>query len=293
MGALGIIFPSILNAGEVMHNLPRISIVTPSYNQAQFLERTINSVFDQNYPNLEYIIMDGGSTDGSVEIIEKYAEKLTSWESQPDKGQSEAVAKGISRSTGDILAYLNSDDLLLPGALACIASLLDPGQAQWAVGWQKIIDDRDRVIARRPLFPFTVSDIWYNNYLVPQECTFFTRSMYQRIGGFDASYHYAMDMHAWMRMASLSQPIRIEQYVGCFRVHSAQKTTRMDKYFAEADRARSELLSWRVENGFSPSPPHPFLSGTSHRLIKAGYYLVKGGPRLLKEIWDFQRKYRR
>jgi glycosyltransferase involved in cell wall biosynthesis len=271
---------------------PKISIITPSYNQAEFLERTLRSVLDQGYPNLEYFVIDGGSKDGSLEIIKKYEEMLTGWVSEPDGGQTDAILKGMSKTSGEILAYLNSDDVLLPGALHHIAASLDIQQAQWVVGQQKIIDEHDVVIARRPIYPFTISDIWHNSYLVPQECTFFTRKMYEAVGGFDSSYHYAMDMHAWLRMASLCKPIRIPEYVGCFRVHSAQKTTRMDKYFEEVDRARSELTGWRDAHGMSPEPALPVFRGVLHRVAKAAYYLLNGGPSVLREIWAFQKKYR-
>src|ERR1039458_3148368 len=105
-----------------MLNLPRITIVTPSYNQSQFLEDTIRSVLTQNYPNVEYFVIDGGSTDGSVEIIKKYERWLTHWESVPDKGQADAILKGFARSTGDIVGWLNSDDLYLPGCLESVGT---------------------------------------------------------------------------------------------------------------------------------------------------------------------------
>jgi glycosyltransferase involved in cell wall biosynthesis len=124
---------------------PRISIITPSFNQAQFLERTICSVLDQQYPNLEYFVMDGGSTDGSVEIIRKYEKHLTSWISEKDAGQTDAINKGLSRCTGDIVAYINSDDVYLPNTLHHIAKLMSgPNAANWVIGQCRQIDENDK-----------------------------------------------------------------------------------------------------------------------------------------------------
>lgn len=112
---------------------PKISVITPSYNQAQFVEATLQSVLDQNYPNLEYIVIDGGSTDGSAEIIERYADQLTYWVSEKDSGQSQAINKGLRRATGDILCWLNSDDTFLPGTLAFVAEQLADGSGTSAI----------------------------------------------------------------------------------------------------------------------------------------------------------------
>lgn len=275
-----------------MSALPKISIVTPSYNQGKFIARTIESVLFQDYPNLEYIVMDGGSTDDSAEIIQSYGDRLTYWCSEPDDGQTDAIVKGMSRATGDILGYLNSDDVLLPNALLAVAETLNTNEEEWAIGQQQIIDENDNLLALRPVYPFSLSDLWHNQYLVPQECTFFTRRLYDRVGGFQSTYRYAMDMHAWLRMCSVCPPKMIAGYVGCFRVHSEQKSSRMDKYFEEAETARTDVEKWRIENQMQPHPGKPPLRGPLFRAAKACFYLRRGGPKMLRDIWSFQRNYR-
>ena len=148
------------------------------------------------------------------------------------------------------------------------------------------------VCALRPVYPFSLADLWHNQYLVPQECTFFTRQLYDRVGGFQATYKYAMDMHAWLRMCSVCPPKMIPGYVGCFRVHSEQKSSRMDKYFEEAETARTDVENWRIANQMQPHPRKPPLRGPLFRAAKACFYLRRGGPKMLRDIWNFQRNYR-
>lgn len=275
-----------------MSNSAKISIVTPSYNQGRFLERTIQSVLSQNYINIEYILIDGGSTDGSVDIIKKYSQSLAYWQSGPDQGQTDAIIKGMSMATGDILGYLNSDDVLLPGALEAMGETLDSDQEQWAIGWSRIIDDNDNELCSRPVYPFSLSELWHNEYLIPQECTYFTRRLYEKVGGFDASFHYAMDMHAWLKMCSLARPLLIPQYIGCYRVHESQKTSRMDRYFHEVKKAKLDVENWRIANSMPPKPGKPFLRGPAFKAAKACYYLTKGGTEMLHAIRRFQKNYR-
>src|SRR5881409_3781716 len=142
-------------ADQTSSSPPSISIVTPSYNQATFLEETIRSVLLQGYPNLEYIVMDGGSTDGSVEIIRKYEKHLTYWTSQKDAGASDAIRKGFERATGSILAYLNSDDLYLPGAVHHLINRFKTAGADVVYGNTYWIDDRSRILAERRQTPFS------------------------------------------------------------------------------------------------------------------------------------------
>jgi len=183
--------------------LPRISVVTPSYHQALFLEQTIRSVLVQGYPNLEYIIIDGGSTDGSVEIIRKYEPWLTYWESQPDKGQSHAINKGWQHATGSILAWLNSDDLYLPGTLFELAELWNENDQYGFISGVTERIDQDG----NPTGKLFGSELDIKNSLissrnpVAQQSTFINRRALEDVGYLDESLHMSMDWDLWIRIA--------------------------------------------------------------------------------------------
>lgn len=208
-----------------MERSPRISIVTPSYNQAQFLERTIISVLNQGYPNLEYIIIDGGSTDGSLEIIKKYERYLAYWVSEPDKGQSDALNRGFARSTGEILAWLNSDDMYLPEALFKVADMFrkHPSAALVYGDYIKVdADDRCVALRRQPSFDY---QICLHSYTIAmQPASFFDRKAFFEVGGLDPSLHYTMDYDLILRLARYGEVLHIGEYVAAFRFHSACKT---------------------------------------------------------------------
>jgi glycosyltransferase involved in cell wall biosynthesis len=184
--------------------LPRISVVTPSFNQGGYLERTIRSVLDQNYANLEYIIIDGGSGDESVEIIKKYHDRLAYWVSEPDAGQSNAINKGFARATGTILAWLNSDDCYLPGTLETIseAALTHP-EAGAFVGAGDLVDPMGQLICRkRPSRDITLETLyeWMRGADFNQPSCFFRDTAWRAVGPLDESIHIAFDVDLWMRM---------------------------------------------------------------------------------------------
>ncbi|MBN1878413.1 MAG: glycosyltransferase [Anaerolineae bacterium] len=190
---------------------PRISIVTPSYNQDQFIEETIRSVLLQGYPNLEYIIMDGGSTDGSVEIIPKYEPWLAYWVSKPDDGQSAAIGEGFSHTTGDILAWMNSDDCYLPRAFARAARFFSAHRrAVFGSGDVNGVDVEGnflhRVYAIRPCPFITANTGWH---LLPQPGSFWRRGVYEQVGGMDASLRFCMDMDLFIRINKAGLSLRI------------------------------------------------------------------------------------
>jgi glycosyltransferase involved in cell wall biosynthesis len=221
--------------------LPSISIVTPSYNQGQYLEETMCSVLDQKYPNLQYIVVDGGSTDNSVEIIKKYEKHLSFWVSEKDRGQTDAINKGIRRCTGDIFGYINSDDLLLPRSLHAVAESWNRGY-RWIVGWCKYME------LGGGDWPYMVRTIqrkadWFIDNPIPQQSSFFDRKYFDQLGLFREDLHYCFDYEYWMRMHFKGQlrPEIIRQCLSAFRLHDASKTVSVwDKFEKEFDIIHAE-----------------------------------------------------
>ena len=207
-------------------NYPRISIVTPSYNQAQFLERTILSVLNQNYPNLEYIIIDGGSTDGSVEIIKKYEKYLNYWVSEKDNGQADAIDKGFKKTSGEILAWLNSDDTYLPETFCkIIKNFKQNPKADLIFGNIYFIEKNDLVIGELRLTKLSLSNFLFEDISLAQPATFWTRSSYYKIGGINTRYHFCMDFEFFTRIAKSGQLTYIREYLASFRIHKNSKTS--------------------------------------------------------------------
>lgn len=232
---------------------PRISIVTPSFKQAHLIERTIRSVLDQGYPNLEYIIQDGGSPDGTREILERYSDRLHHWESVRDNGQTDAINRGFKHASGEIMAYLNSDDLLLPGTLNCIARYFEEHPEVGAVyGHRVLIDDQDREIGRWILPSHDDRVLSWADY-IPQETLFWRRSAWDKVGGkFDESFHFAMDWDFLLRLRDAGVKfVRLPRFLGAFRVHEAQKTSAVisDVGMQEMTRLRLRTLGYVPEAG--------------------------------------------
>ena len=207
---------------------PRISIVTPSFNQAAYLEETIRSVLLQGYPNLEYIVMDGGSTDGSIDIIKKYAPWLANWVSEPDKGQSDAINKGWARANGHLLAWLNSDDYYTPGALFQAAQAFnDAGpQAGLAYGMAHWLEEPNKQITRQVGRPFDLEEILTQaRSAVAQPSAFARATVVQKIGGPVQDLHYSMDWDLWNRIAMCSQVVFVPRVWSCMRFWPGAKTS--------------------------------------------------------------------
>lgn len=217
--------------------ITRVSIVTPSFNQARYLETTIQSVLSQDYPNIEYILMDGGSTDGSVEIIKRFADRLTYWVSEPDRGQTDAINKGFARATGEILAWLNSDDVYRPNAISEAVDFMQTYPDIGLVyGDADYIDENGEVIGWFPATETNYKRLRRGYVHIPQQSAFFRSSIWRMVGPLDPSFYFAMDYDLWVRIASIS-PIRYHpRKWAAFRLHGDAKS------LASADRCWPEMI---------------------------------------------------
>jgi len=220
----------------------KISIVTPSYNQGQFIEETIRSVLLQSYPNLEYFIMDGGSTDESVEIIRKYEPWLTYWVSEPDKGQSNALNKGFKLASGDIVGWVNSDDIYLPGALFNVATEFPNDNDIVAVSgiWVNLKTMRPKISNSSWNSIVTLESLICANPIM-QPSTFVRRRMFDRVGYLREDLHFIMDYEFWIRVAMRSQILRIEKELSAVRWHPKSKSSSLSHLWL--DETRTLLLA--------------------------------------------------
>ena len=234
-------FPAKMPDGR---SWPKISIVTPSYNQGQYLEETIRSVILQNYPNLEYLIMDGGSTDNSLEIISKYKKYLVHWQSGKDEGQADAIAQGFNRATGDILSWLNSDDILLPDALMHIAVTFVKSPSIGAVFGNTLVIDEHSNEVNRYFWPAKIFKYhWSLGQSIGQESCFFSRDIYNRVGGINRNRFFIMDYDLFFRMWETTKFKKIRKFIGGYRIHEEAKNSKF------RDVWRKELLEAKEKYG--------------------------------------------
>lgn len=204
----------------------RITVITPSYNQGEFLAETMQSVLDQGYVGLEYLVVDGGSTDKSVELIRREADRLAWWVSEKDGGQADAVNKGLQRATGDIVGWLNSDDTYCPGALAAVAEFFrQHPECDAVVGDLEIIDAQGRQLDVKKAVPFSLRQNLYSGCAVPQPATFFTRRALERAGQLDVTLRYQLDYEFFLRMQAKGVRFGIlRRPLARFRLHGQSKT---------------------------------------------------------------------
>jgi glycosyltransferase involved in cell wall biosynthesis len=241
-------------------DIPLVSIVTPSFNQAQFLERTIQSVLAQDYPRIEYIVVDGGSTDGSLEIIKKYQSRIAWWVSEQDKGQTDAINKGFNRANGEILAWINSDDSYHPGAVtAAVKYLLENPDVAMVYADCDFIDENDSVIGKFNAAQTDLRRLRTGYVHIPQQTMFFRAKYWKQLGPLDPSFYFAMDYDLWTRLAAHA-PLKYlpGKTWANFRIHTTSKTNVADQ------RGWQEMLRVHYRDGGSFFSP-----------IVAKYYLRK------------------
>lgn len=222
---------------------PRITIVTPSFNQATFIERTICSVLDQSYPNLEYIIIDGGSTDGSVEVIRRYEKHLAFWVSEQDRGQSHAINKGLKLATGDWVAWQNSDDIFYPGAFESLANAARKNvHSNLIIGNMNLIDEQDDVINDLKYVTPTYHSLLAEGMVLANQAAFWRRSIHEKIGYLKEDLHYGLDFEWFLRVLKHGRATHINKTWGGLRIHSETKTSQFQVLF---DNEFAKILEGR------------------------------------------------
>jgi glycosyltransferase involved in cell wall biosynthesis len=245
---------------------PLVSIITPSFNQSRYIEATIRSVLQQDYPSIEYIIVDGGSDDGSVDIIKRHADKLAWWVSEQDRGQTDALNKGFSHAKGEILAWINSDDTYEPGALTrAVQYLVEHPETGMVYADTNFIDETGRVIGRFPAAQTDYRRLQQGYVHIPQQATFFRASLWKQVAPLDPDFYFAMDYDLWVRLAKLALFTYLPgQTWANFRLHTSAKTIAAD------DRCWPEMLKVHYRNG-----------GSFFAMIVAKYYARKLAAPLL------------
>ena len=230
-----------------MKKHPRISIVTPNYNNADYIEQTILSVLNQDYSNLEYIVVDRGSTDSSLEIIEKYKDHIDCMISEPDDGHANALDKGFKNATGDILAWINSDDLYPPWSFSIVSEIFSVHHdVHWLIGIPSYWDEYSRMVRVLPgrkyknIYNYILGDYRW----MQQESTFFTKSIWERSGAYlDESYQLAIDTELWSRFFLHEKVWNVETIIGGYRRHTANRAIKnYGKVIEESDRVIREML---------------------------------------------------
>ena len=235
-------------------SLPTLSLVTCSFEQGRFIGATLKSVIDQRYPRLEYIVVDGGSKDGSVEIIRAYSHKLAHWVSEPDRGQTDALVKGFARSTGEVLGWICSDDLLLPGALEAVGRYFaDHPQVDWVYGDAIWIDAKGAPIRAKREMPWSRHVFLFDHNYLAQPSVFWRRRLYDAAGGLNPNFNLAMDSDLWLRFSRIATPEHLPQYLSCLRSYPEQKTLAL----RPAGRREDELLRTREAPALAALPRAP------------------------------------
>ena len=256
---------------------PKVSIVVPSFNQARYLETALRSILDQDYPDLEVIVIDGGSTDGSLAILERYAPRLAYWVSEPDAGQADGINKGLRCATGEIVAWLNSDDVYLPGAVRQAVEALGAEADAGLVYADGIMVDSEQVLLDRHRYrPLDLVDLLSFEVLL-QPTVFMRRSLLDQVGYLDSSYQLILDHELWVRFAARSQLQHVRSFWALERTHADAKTiARAGEFVAEARRMLARAGDDPRLSAVMQRHPRRIDAGfnvfAARRLIDAGQY---------------------
>ena len=261
-----------------------VSIVTPSFNQSSFLERTIRSVLEQDYPDIEYLVVDGGSTDGSLDIIKRYADRLAWWTSEKDRGQAEAITKGFAHARGEIVAWLNSDDYYLPGAVTAAVKVLETApQAGMVYGDMLAVDEFDRTINTLKYHQLSLVDLLCFQ-IIGQPAVFMRRSSFDKAGGLDISLHFLLDHQLWIRIAEQGEIIHVNETWSAARSHAGAKNRAQAVGFG---REAFRILDWASqEPGLAPVLTQAGRRAhASAERFDARYLLDGGQPKHALQAW--------
>jgi glycosyltransferase involved in cell wall biosynthesis len=245
-----------------MNPTPSVTIVTPSFNQAKFLEKTLRSVIEQDYPDIEYLVVDGGSTDGSVEIIQKYAKRIHWWVSEKDNGQADGINKGLRRAKGEIVAWLNSDDFYQPGAISnAVRALRENPDAGFVYGNLQVVNPAGE----------TTNVLTYGDWklkglmefkIIGQPAVFMRREVLEKAGYLDVSFHFLLDHHLWLRMAMIAQPRYVAQLWAGEHYHAGSKNA--------AQAAKFGAEAWRIVEWMRTQPMLAEMLSADYRRVEAG-----------------------
>lgn len=253
----------------------RVSIVTPSYNQARYLEQTIRSVLDSTLAPFEYFVIDGGSTDWSVDVIQKYAPRLTGWVSEKDRGQADAINKGLRQAKGEIVAWLNSDDYYFPAALArAVQTFEQHPEAGMVYGNVLSVDGQGKPFNRQTFRAFSLPDLM-SFHIISQPAVFMRRSVLEQAGLLDTNYHYLLDHQLWLRLARLAPLVYIPETLAAARYHAEAKNLART---ADFGREAFSIVNWMESSPeFSPifASHRASILGGANRLD--AFYLLDGG----------------
>lgn len=267
------------SGGDIPMQYPKLSIITPSLNQVDFIEQTICSVLDQGYPCLEYIIIDGGSTDGTLNVIGKYSRYLAYWVSEPDGGQSQAINKGLHASTGALVGWQNSDDYYLPGSFHKVANAFHTVDADVYYGHKYNVDTAGQIMRAQCYVPYSLHSNVYEGMVMANQSAFWRKELLEQVGYLDEKLHYAMDYEFFLRLGvSGFRFCLINDWLGCLRVHGGTKSLQF------GDRWEQELHYADERNGIRRSAVR--LNRALSRVRRLYYYIHQGNlSYLVSGIW--------